>query len=113
MEVKEIVKEKYGEAARRVTSGQGLPADCCAEISCCTGSATASCDPITSNLYDEAQAGELPDTALKAHLAAGIPLRLHSSSPAKPSSTWARAAVSMCCSPRGESAPPGKHMAWT
>ena len=28
MEVKEIVKEKYGEAARRVIQGEGLPADC-------------------------------------------------------------------------------------
>jgi arsenite methyltransferase len=76
MEVKEIVKEKYGEAARRVTSGQGLPADCCAEISCCSGSAKPSCDPITSNLYDEAQAGELPDTALKASLGCGNPTAL-------------------------------------
>ncbi len=76
MEVKEVVKQKYGEAARRVTTGQGLPADCCAEISCCSGSATASCDPITSNLYDEAQAGELPDTALKASLGCGNPTAL-------------------------------------
>jgi arsenite methyltransferase len=76
MEVKEIVKEKYGEAARRVTSGEGLPADCCAGTSCCSGSATASCDPITSNLYDEAQAGELPETALKASLGCGNPTAL-------------------------------------
>src|SRR4051794_19560222 len=68
MELKEVVKEKYGEAARRVITGEGLPADCCSATSCCTGSATASCDPITSNLYDEAQAGQIPDAALKASL---------------------------------------------
>jgi arsenite methyltransferase len=76
MEVKEIVKEKYGEAARRVSSGEGLPADCCSKTSCCEGSAAASCDPITSNLYDEAQAGQIPEAALKASLGCGNPTAL-------------------------------------
>lgn len=76
MELKEVVKEKYAEAARRVSLGEGLPADCCAEISCCSGSATASCDPITSNLYDDAQTGELPETAVKASLGCGNPTAL-------------------------------------
>src|SRR6201996_2173042 len=76
MELKEVVKEKYAEAARRVSSGEGLPADCCTEISCCSGSATASCDPITSNLYDEAQTGELPETAVRASLGCGNPTAL-------------------------------------
>ncbi|HEY3457749.1 MAG TPA: arsenite methyltransferase [Bryobacteraceae bacterium] len=76
MEVKEIVKEKYGEAARRVIEGKGLPSDCCTETSCCAGSAAASCDPITSDLYDEAQAGEIPGTALKASLGCGNPTAL-------------------------------------
>ena len=76
MELKEIVKEKYGEAARRVASGEGLPADCCSEISCCSGSAAASCDPITSNLYDKAQAEQIPETALKASLGCGNPTAL-------------------------------------
>ena len=56
--------------------GEGLPADCCATTECCSGSAAASCDPITSNLYDEAQTGELPDTALKASLGCGNPTAL-------------------------------------
>lgn len=73
MELKEIVKEKYGEAARRVTSGVGLPADCCSKTSCCSGSAAASCDPITSNLYDDAQASQIPEDALKASLGCGNP----------------------------------------
>lgn len=71
MEVREIVKEKYGEAARRVIEGKGLPADCCSQTSCCEGVAAASCDPITSNLYDKGQAGQIPDTALKASLGCG------------------------------------------
>jgi ubiquinone/menaquinone biosynthesis C-methylase UbiE len=76
MAIKELVQEKYGEAARRVSKGEGLPADCCSSTDCCSGSAAASCDPITSNLYDEAQSGELPDTALKASLGCGNPTAL-------------------------------------
>ena len=69
-EIKEVVKEKYGQAALRVKSGDGN--------SCCGGSAMleASCDPITSNLYDATQGGEVPDTALKASLGCGNPTAL-------------------------------------
>jgi arsenite methyltransferase len=76
MELKEVVKGKYGEAARRVTTGEGLPADCCSKTSCCDGSAAASCDPITSNLYDEVDAGQIPEKALKASLGCGNPTAL-------------------------------------
>ena len=76
MEVKETIKKKYGEAARRVIEGKGLPADCCSETSCCHGSAAASCDPITSNLYDEAQSGQIPEEALRASLGCGNPTAL-------------------------------------
>lgn len=70
MELKEIVKEKYGEAARRVTTGGGN--------GCCGGSALLDgcCDPITSKLYDEAQAGQIPEEALKASLGCGNPTAL-------------------------------------
>lgn len=74
--MKEIVAAKYGEAARRVSAGKGLPADCCSQNSCCEGSATPSCDPITAKLYDEAQAGEIPEAALKASLGCGNPTAL-------------------------------------
>jgi len=70
MEIKEVVKEKYGQAALRVQSGAGN--------SCC-GSASAlenSCDPITSNLYNATQEGEVPDTAMKASLGCGNPTAL-------------------------------------
>jgi 2-polyprenyl-3-methyl-5-hydroxy-6-metoxy-1,4-benzoquinol methylase len=70
MKVKEVVKEKYGEAALRVISGTG---------SACCGSSPSSCastDPITSNLYDEQQKGELPETAVLASLGCGNPTAL-------------------------------------
>src|ERR1700716_722315 len=67
--IKEVVKEKYGQAALRVTSGGS---------SCC-GAAPASgfsCDPITSNLYDEAQAQQIPEEAMLASLGCGNPTAL-------------------------------------
>lgn len=69
MEIKEIVKEKYGQAALRVTSGGS---------SCCGASAALDgcCDPITSNLYDAAQQGEIPETAMLASLGCGNPTAL-------------------------------------
>jgi SAM-dependent methyltransferase len=76
MNVKEAVQKKYGEAARRVSTGQGFPADCCATVSCCSGFAAPSCDAITSNLYDENQQGQLPETAMNASLGCGNPTAL-------------------------------------
>jgi SAM-dependent methyltransferase len=76
VDLKQTVKEKYGEAARRVITGKGLPADCCTTNACCEGSATPSCDPITSNLYDEAQTRQIPEEALKASLGCGNPTAL-------------------------------------
>ena len=71
MTVKEVVREKYGQAALRVVSGEG--AACCdsSPSSCCSGS-----DPITSNLYDALQKSELPDTAVLASLGCGNPTAL-------------------------------------
>jgi len=70
MEIREVVKEKYGEAARRVTSGGAN--------GCCGASAAldSCCDPITSNLYDAAQTGELPTEAVLASLGCGNPTAL-------------------------------------
>jgi arsenite methyltransferase len=63
-DIKDVVKEKYGQAALRVTSGGS---------SCCGASASSGlgCDPITTNLYDAAQAGEIPVEALLASLGCG------------------------------------------
>ena len=67
--ITETVREKYAEAARRVTQGQA------ATCGCGTGSVEC-CDPITSNLYGDREAGDVPDTALKASLGCGNPTAL-------------------------------------
>ena len=58
MEIKDVVKEKYGQAALRVHSGES---SCCGHRSALDG-----CDPITSNLYDTLQTGTLPEEAVLA-----------------------------------------------
>jgi len=67
--IKDVVKEKYGQAALRVKSGGS---------SCCgaTAMGDAGCDPITSNLYDASQAGDIPEEALLASLGCGNPTAL-------------------------------------
>src|SRR3990172_2419884 len=64
--IKDVVKEKYGRAALRVTSG---------DSSCCSArTATAGCDPITtSNLYEADEISELPVEAVEASLGCGNP----------------------------------------
>jgi arsenite methyltransferase len=73
-DIKEVVKEKYGQAALRVAEGGS---------SCCGASRALEgrCDPITSNLYDSTQAGEIPDAALKASLGCGNPTLLAALNP--------------------------------
>ena len=67
-DIKEVVKEKYGQAALRVSSGGS---------SCCGAtSASGCCDPITSNLYDVLQAQQIPEEALLASLGCGNPTAL-------------------------------------
>ncbi len=96
-DVREIVKKKYGEAALRVLSGQG--GACCGggDVCCETPGATSSgetpegrigetpmpqvcCsnseDPITSNLYSDAEASEIPEAAILASLGCGNPTAL-------------------------------------
>jgi arsenite methyltransferase len=66
--IKDIVREKYGEAALRVlTEGNS----CCGASGCGTG-----VDPITSGLYDESQSHQIPEEALKASLGCGNPTAL-------------------------------------
>ena len=69
--IKEVVKEKYGQAALRVVSGEGNA--CCGSSpsSCCSGG-----DPITSDLYDQLQKDELPQAAVLASLGCGNPTAL-------------------------------------
>src|SRR5256714_6141666 len=69
-ELRDTVRAKYGQAALNVMDKKG--AGCCGK-----GSASTCCsDPITSNLYDAAQTGELPETAVLASLGCGNPTAL-------------------------------------
>ena len=70
-DIRETVNEKYGQAALRVKTGGS---------SCCGASPasldSACCDPITSNLYDANQSGQIPEEALLASLGCGNPTAL-------------------------------------
>ncbi len=66
-DVKEVVKEKYGQAASRVAEGRN---------SCCGSSGAKTNDPITSNLYAESETADLPAEALRASLGCGNPAAL-------------------------------------
>lgn len=66
--IRELVQQIYGEAALRAGSGQ--------KASCGCGTSCCSTDPITSDLYDEAQAAGLPPEAMLASLGCGNPTAL-------------------------------------
>jgi len=67
-DIKDVVKEKYGQAALRVQAGGS---------SCCGASAATGCaDPITSNLYDASQANQIPEEALLGSFGCGNPTAL-------------------------------------
>ncbi|MFY9225295.1 MAG: arsenite methyltransferase [Blastocatellia bacterium] len=66
--IKDIVKEKYGQAALRVAAGNNA---------CCGISPEAvSSDPIIANLYEESQTNSLPQEAVLASLGCGNPTAL-------------------------------------
>jgi len=68
-DIKKVIQEKYGQAALRVHGGGS---------SCCGATAASGlgCDPITTNLYDDAQARQIPEEALLASLGCGNPTAL-------------------------------------
>lgn len=69
-DVKQIVREKYGQAALRAAGGSETS---CCSTSCCGGVAD---DPITSNLYTRAETASLPEKAILASLGCGNPTAL-------------------------------------
>ncbi len=93
VDIRKVVKEKYGEAARRVIDA-GVAASCCGSTpaapaasccgstaaapatSCCSTGALSGTDPITRDLYDPAQTGTLPESAVLASLGCGNPTAL-------------------------------------
>jgi arsenite methyltransferase len=69
--IKEIVKERYGAAARQAISGR--------KTSCCGGGKNAdlgSTDPICSGLYDQSETAGLPEEAIIASFGCGNPTAL-------------------------------------
>ena len=71
-EIREIVRARYGEAARSVQNQKA--ASCCGSgTGCCT---TESQDPITVGLYDESEKASLPVEAVLASLGCGNPTAL-------------------------------------
>jgi len=73
--IKDVVKEKYAEAALRASVGGS---SCCGSA---PSSAGGCADPITSRLYDAAQLGQVPEEALLASLGCGNPTALAKLSP--------------------------------
>jgi arsenite methyltransferase len=69
-EIKDAVREKYGQIARDVQAN--------AASSCCS---TTSCDPVTANLYGDQERADLPEAAVKASLGCGNPTALATLNP--------------------------------
>ncbi|HET6796678.1 MAG TPA: arsenite methyltransferase [Gemmatimonadales bacterium] len=69
-DVKATVRQRYGQAARQVME-KGTSS--CCSTSCCGGNAD---DPISSNLYSEAETVTLPESAVLASLGCGNPTAL-------------------------------------
>jgi arsenite methyltransferase len=72
MDVRDIVREKYGKLAQMALENRH--GSCCGEGSCAE-------DAITGNLYDAAEAAEVPEAALLASLGCGNPTALASLEP--------------------------------
>ena len=72
--LKSTVKEKYGQAALRVS--EGATATSCSGSTACCGATTEAWDPITSDLYDERQKAGIPEEAVLASLGCGNPTAL-------------------------------------
>ena len=104
-DIKEVVKEKYGQAALRVTAGGS---------SCCGASVNNGCDdPITSNLYDVLQSNQIPEEALLASLGCGNPTALAKLNPGEVVlDLGSGAASTFCCPPNGW-AQQAKFTVWT
>jgi len=73
-DIKDVVKERYGRAALRVTAGD---TGCCSPSCCGDGPGVPGVvDPITANLYDHNQTAGLPSEAVLASLGCGNPTAL-------------------------------------
>lgn len=73
-DIRKVVQEKYAEAAQRAAAGGS--SSCCGATAATAASEGCCADPITSNLYDASQAGQIPEKALLASLGCGNPTAL-------------------------------------
>jgi SAM-dependent methyltransferase len=69
--IKEVVREKYAEAALKAGNG----GSCGCGTNCCSTEGTAK-NPVTSDLYSAIEAGSLPEKAVLASLGCGNPTAL-------------------------------------
>ncbi len=68
LSIKEAVREQYAQVALGTGAGRK---------GCCSGSSEgASCDPITTNLYEQSQIAEVPSEAAAVSLGCGNPTAL-------------------------------------
>ncbi|MBM3790386.1 MAG: methyltransferase domain-containing protein, partial [Acidobacteria bacterium] len=72
--IKQVVQDKYGKAALQVLDGAKASCGCACDTK--TAVPLGANDPITADLYDEHQAGEIPEEALLASLGCGNPTAL-------------------------------------
>ena len=71
-DLKEQIRERYGEAARNATAGCGCSGEaCCDEHGCC---GDAGPEAFGADLYSVGERGEVPDAALLASLGCGNPV---------------------------------------
>ena len=87
--LKDVIQQKYGEAARRAAAGE--------EKTGCCGTGCGCADPITSELYGAAETSALPAEAVAASLGCGNPTALIDLGKGKRCSIWVPAAASTCC----------------
>jgi arsenite methyltransferase len=72
-DIKQVVKDKYGQAALRVAAGDS---SCCASSCCGSSNSVHEGDFITANLYTESETAALPAEAVAASLGCGNPTAL-------------------------------------
>jgi len=72
IEIKEVVRERYAEAARNVRAA----GSCCAGAACGGDEAPAGVSAITGNLYSDHETSALPQEAVLASLGCGNPTAL-------------------------------------
>ena len=106
-EVQQAVRDRYGAIATAVAQSSANPGCCGPPAACGCG------DPISSNLYSDAETSGLPPDAVAASLGCGNPTALLELRRGRPCWISAPAAASTCCCRRSASVRPARPTAWT